>query len=118
MLSIGQFLFFFLFFFHVYCAQSIQSLDGTRIWADHTGDITKPSVVFIPGFSCVAFAFEKQWNDSELLEHLHLVRYDIRGQGQSDQPETKEAYTSVKMAEDFKAVCDAFNLQKPFVAGW
>jgi pimeloyl-ACP methyl ester carboxylesterase len=98
--------------------QFVTSKDGTRIWADHAGDPSKPSVVFIPGFSCTALAFEKQWNDPELLKNLHLVRYDIRGQGQSDQPDTEEAYTSVHQAEDFKAVSDAFGLHKPFVAGW
>lgn len=63
MLSIGQF---------------VTSEDGTRIWADHIGDPSKPAVVFIPGFSCTSLAFEKQWNDPALLKDLHLVRVVLR----------------------------------------
>lgn len=29
--------------------QFVTSKDGTRIWADHTGDFSKPAVVFVPG---------------------------------------------------------------------
>lgn len=49
---------------------------------------------------------------------IEQVRYDIRGHGRSDQPITADAYTSKCMAEDFKAVCEAFSLTRPFLAGW
>jgi len=96
----------------------VVSKDGTRIWADQAGDPSKPAIVFIAGLSCIAQAFDKQWQDLNLLANLHMVRYDSRGQGQSDQPLEADAYVSATFAEDFKAVCDAFDLKKPFVAGW
>jgi len=46
------------------------------------------------------------------------VRYDVRGQGLSDQPLDPSAWTSNKFAEDFKAVVEAYGLKKPFVAPW
>jgi len=51
----------------------VQSKDGTRIWTQAAGNPTKPAIVFIPGFSCTALAFEKQFDDPELLENLYLV---------------------------------------------
>ena len=53
----------------------VRSKDGTQIWTHAAGDPTKPAVVFIPGFSCTALAFEKQFEDPKLLENLHLVRF-------------------------------------------
>jgi len=116
----------------------VRSKDGTQIWTHVAGNPAKPAVVFIPGFSCTALAFEKQFDDSELLESLYLVsrcravylpvtnatislhqvRYDPRGQGQSDQPLKSEDYHSERYADDFKAVVDEYNLSKPFVCGW
>ena len=46
------------------------------------------------------------------------VRYDVRGQGLSDQPLDPFAWTSNKFAEDFKAVVEAYGLKKPFIAPW
>ena len=51
----------------------VQSKDGTRIWTHAAGNPAKPAVVFIPGFSCTALAFEKQFDDPKLLENLYLV---------------------------------------------
>lgn len=46
------------------------------------------------------------------------VRYDMRGFGQSDKPLDPSFYQSDRFAEDFDAVVEAFNLHKPFAAGW
>lgn len=51
----------------------VQSKDGTQIWTHAAGNPAKPPVVFIPGFSCTALAFEKQFDDPKLLENLYLV---------------------------------------------
>ena len=116
----------------------VQSKDSTRIWTHAAGNPAKPAVVFIPGFSCTALAFEKQFDDPKLLENLYLVsschavhfpainstipfhqvRYDPRGQGQSGQPLKAEDYQSERYADDFKAVVDEYKLTKPFVCGW
>jgi len=47
-----------------------------------------------------------------------MIRYDVRGHGQSDQPIFPEAYESVHHAEDLNAVCEAFEVKMPFLAGW
>lgn len=75
-------------------------------------------MVFIHGFACTSLVFAKQWNDPVLLENLHLIRYDVRGHGRSDQPPNESDYESLNHAEDFKAVLRCFGVVKPYVAGW
>ncbi|CCM00083.1 uncharacterized protein FIBRA_02110 [Fibroporia radiculosa] len=98
--------------------RTVTSADGTKIVAEAIGNPSKPSVVFIPGLACTYLVFDKQFNDAELQENLYMVRYDLRGHGRSDCPEGIEAYSAQKMAEDFRAVCEAFGLKKPFLLGW
>ena len=52
----------------------VTSADGTKIWAESTGTIGKPAVVFIPGFSCSSLAFDKQWTNSFMKSNLFMVR--------------------------------------------
>jgi len=91
-------------------SQLITSTDGTKIWAEATGNSNKPPVVFIH--------FSKQFSDPNLLENLYMIRYDVRGHGKSDQPLEAKDYESLRHAEDFKAVVEAFGASKPFVVGW
>jgi hypothetical protein len=49
--------------------QFVMSKDGTKIWADAAGCHGKPAVVFIHEFC----AFDKQFEDPELLENLYPV---------------------------------------------
>ncbi|KAJ5818508.1 alpha/beta-hydrolase [Penicillium riverlandense] len=94
------------------------SADGTNIFAEAIGNSSNPAVVFIHGFSSSGLVFEKQFSNTTLQANLYLIRYDMRGHGRSDQPTSAESYTSQLFAEDFKAVCKAFNVTKPFLAGW
>jgi len=96
----------------------VTSADGTKIWAQNAGDPSKPAVVFIHGFSCTALHFEKQFTDARMLTNLYMIRYDVRGHGQSDQPIVPEAYESVRHAEDLYVVCETFKVKKPFLVGW
>jgi len=98
--------------------QLVTSADGTKIWAQSVGNLSKPAVVFVHGYSCTALHFSKQFSDPTLLENLHLVRYDVRGHGRSDQPLEAKDYESRRHAEDFKAVTEAFSVVKPFLVGW
>jgi len=94
-------------------AKYVTSADGTRIWAESAGDPTKPAVVFIHGMASTAFAFNAQFVDPAMLKSLHMVRYEMRGFGRSGMPEALEAYASIHQADDFRAVCEGFNLKRP-----
>jgi len=98
----------------------LTSPDGTLIWAASAGNASPsaPAVVFIHGLACTALGFDQQFADPSLLANIHLVRYEMRGHGRSGKPEDPDSYQSIRHAEDFRAVCEAFHLQKPFVLGW
>ncbi|KAK0237450.1 alpha/beta-hydrolase [Armillaria nabsnona] len=98
--------------------QYITSQDGTHIWADAAGTPGKPSVVFVHGFLCSSLNWAKQFSDPQLLDNLYMIKYETRGHGRSDQPESEAAYISARHAEDFHAVCTAFNVTKPIVVSW
>ncbi|KAJ5901195.1 hypothetical protein N7504_007188 [Penicillium tannophilum] len=99
---------------------TIQSADGTLIWAATAGRSAKeaPAVVFVPGFSMSSLIFRKQFEDKSFLAKYCLITYEPRGQGRSGQPLNKEAYSSARNAEDFRAVCEAFGARKVVHVGW
>ncbi|KAF7341617.1 putative oxidoreductase ephD [Mycena sanguinolenta] len=96
----------------------LTSADGTKIFAEARGNPAKPAIVFIHGFGIGAMAFDDIFNDPLWLARAYLVRYDTRGHGRSDKPTTAAAWVSQRLAEDFDAVVQSYNLVKPFVLGW
>ena len=91
---------------------------GTKIWAESAGDTSKPAIVFVHGLSCTALGWDEQFADAGLRHSFHLVRYEMRGHGRSGKPLEEAGYESVKIAQDFRTVCEAFGVVKPFMAGW
>ena len=81
-------------------------------------DASKPTIVFIHGLSCTALGLDNQFADAELQTNFHIVRYEMRGHGRSSKPLEETDYESKKIAEDFRTVCEAFGVVKPFMAGW
>ncbi|KZT72980.1 alpha/beta-hydrolase [Daedalea quercina L-15889] len=96
----------------------LTSSDGTRIWAEAIGNAANPAVVFIHGLACSSMLFDKQFFNPVMLDKLYMVRYEMRGHGRSDTPEDVEAYGSTHQAEDFRLVCEASRIRKPWVYGW
>ncbi|KAK0444627.1 alpha/beta-hydrolase [Desarmillaria tabescens] len=92
----------------------ITSQDGTRILAPLLARQEGPPIVFIHGFICSGLNWVRQFNDKQLLDNLYM----IRGHGRSDKPASEGAYIFAKHAEDFQAVCTAFNVTKPIVISW
>ncbi|OCH85853.1 alpha beta-hydrolase [Obba rivulosa] len=96
----------------------LQSTDGTEIYADAVGDPSKPSIVFIHGFSVSSMVFDIVFSDPKFFEHYYLVRYDTRGHGRSGKPEEEDTWQSQRVCQDFDAVVAGFGLKAPFVAAW
>ncbi|KDQ09597.1 hypothetical protein BOTBODRAFT_116879 [Botryobasidium botryosum FD-172 SS1] len=103
---------------HAASALLVSSKDGTQIWAEAKGNPRNPHFVWIHGYLLSSLVFDKLFEDETYLNNLYMVRYDIRGFGQSDKPLNAASYQSARFAEDFDAVVQAFNLHKPFAAGW
>ncbi|KAI8982725.1 alpha/beta-hydrolase [Trametes punicea] len=96
----------------------LTSPDGTRLWAESNGNASKPAIVFVHGLSCTALGWDRQFADTALQREFHLVRYEMRGHGRSGKPLTEDGYESRKIADDFRTVCEAFGVVKPFLCGW
>ncbi|KAK2466552.1 hypothetical protein APHAL10511_001414 [Amanita phalloides] len=96
----------------------VSSPDGTRIYAQALGDPSNPPIVFIHGFSLSSVIFDPIFDDPKWVERLYLIRYDTRGHGQSDKPIEDEFWTSDRIASDFDAVMQRFNVCRPYVLGW
>ncbi|KAJ7282266.1 Alpha/Beta hydrolase protein [Mycena rebaudengoi] len=96
----------------------VTSADGTQIFAEARGDPSKPAIVFIHGFGLGAMAFNEIFDDPLWILQVYMVRYDWRGHGRSGKPTDSAAWVSQRLAEDFDAVVQSFNLNRPFVLGW
>ncbi|KAG7440100.1 alpha/beta-hydrolase [Guyanagaster necrorhizus] len=94
------------------------SADGTTIYADASGDPSRPAIVFIHGVSLSSVVWNDIFNDTKWTDLFYLVRYDTRGHGRSGMPTSPSAWESKRLAEDFDAVVEGFSLSKPFVLGW
>jgi pimeloyl-ACP methyl ester carboxylesterase len=94
-------------------------------------------IYIFTGVACTGAIFDPIFILAEMQAHIYAVsrsaswrplacnmisprqvRYDARGHGRSGKPETADAYISGCYADDFEAVCRAFNLRKPVFCGW
>ncbi|KAK7045133.1 putative oxidoreductase ephD [Favolaschia claudopus] len=96
----------------------VTSKDGTQIFAEARGNPSKPAVVFIHGFRLGATVFDSIFDDPHWLSQVYLVRYDTRGHGRSDKPTDATSWASERLAQDFDAVVQSYNLHCPFVLAW
>ncbi|KAF8885172.1 Alpha/Beta hydrolase protein [Infundibulicybe gibba] len=107
---------------HYTGSKLLTSADGTRIYAEAVGLAPGPGVptiVFTHGQFLTSVVFDAIFADDVWTRNAYLVRYDGRGQGRSGQtPGRGEAdWEPKRFAEDFEAVVNAFELDRPFVAG-
>ncbi len=81
------------------------SPDRTRIAYDVIG--TGPAIILLHGGG----SFRQEWHTAGYVERLQtafqVITIDLRGHGESDQPENPTSYTPKKMSQDFLAVADA-----------
>ncbi|KAF4565423.1 hypothetical protein EYR36_001994 [Pleurotus pulmonarius] len=95
----------------------VVSADGTEIYANAVGDPSQPALVFLHGFSTSTLVFDAIFDSPKWSSQLYLVRYDMRGHGRSGKPVDEASWESRRLCDDFDAVLQAFNVQKPIVVG-
>lgn len=96
----------------------LTSPDGIKVLAEAVGDPKNHAIVFLHGLSLTGAGFERQFRDPRLYENFFLVRYDLRGHGRSGMSFDAKSYESIRYAEEFKTVCEGFNVVKPSVVAW
>lgn len=93
--------------------KGVHSLDGTSIYAEYLGE-KDPTIFLVHGFACCAQAFRYQ--KAFLSDKYRVVGMDLRGHGRSEVPKNGD-YRAERLAEDLKAVVDAFEPGQFVVAG-
>ncbi|HEY8336321.1 MAG TPA: alpha/beta fold hydrolase [Tardiphaga sp.] len=97
---------------------AVQSSDGTMLAADAQGDPQAPEILFIHGLRQSRLSWDKQFADPALAG-FRMVRFDLRGHGDSDKPSAPDAYASAeRWADDVAAVIAAATLRRPVLVGW
>jgi non-heme chloroperoxidase len=99
-------------------AFSVRSADGTLLTADAQGDPAAPEILFIHGLRQSRLSWDKQFADPALAG-FRMVRFDLRGHGDSDKSGAPDRYADAdRWADDVAAVIDGAKLRRPVLVGW
>ncbi|RIA92583.1 Alpha/Beta hydrolase protein [Glomus cerebriforme] len=71
-----------------------------KIFVEEKGDPTKTTIIFSSGFTTSSKSWNPQWFDPEIYENFHIVRYDYRGIGNSDKPNTNMIPNSIVLNDE------------------
>lgn len=88
--------------------------NGINLYYELSGPEDAPVLVLNNGIimnAARSWAFQVK----DLSRHYHLLRYDCRGQGQSDHPD--EPYSMALHAADLAALLDALHIERAHIAG-
>lgn len=85
--------------------------DGVRLAVFEEGPPAAPTVLLVHGYPDT----HAIWDDvaAALSSRFHVVRYDVRGAGQSDAPQRTADYRLAQLARDLFAVADAVSPDEP-----
>ncbi len=99
-------------------AFSARTPDGLSLAAQAQGDSLAPEILFIHGLRQSGLSWDKQFDDPALAG-FRLVRFDLRGHGDSDKPALADAYADAdRWADDIAAVIAEAKLRRPVLVGW
>lgn len=85
--------------------QMVTSRDGTRIAVRVVGPERATTLVLVHGFPDTCAVFDEVV--ARLSPRFRIVRYDVRGFGDSGRPEAQAAYELDRLVDDAEAVFDA-----------
>jgi pimeloyl-ACP methyl ester carboxylesterase len=98
--------------------RSIRTPDGLDIAVYESGPCGGPAVLFVHGFSQSHMVWMAQFG-SPALQHCRLIAYDLRGHGLSSKPRGAHFYKSPRRwAEEFRAVMDTLEINRPVIVAW
>jgi non-heme chloroperoxidase len=97
---------------------SVTAPDGTTLVGEAQGDPQAPEILFIHGLRQSRLSWNKQFADRKLAS-FRMVRFDLRGHGDSDKPTSPDAYADADLwADDVAAVIAGAKLRRPVLVGW
>jgi pimeloyl-ACP methyl ester carboxylesterase len=91
----------------------VTSRDGTQLAVYDTGVAgTGPTVLAVHGYPDNASVWDEVCQ-ALVARNLRVIRYDVRGTGQSGKPSGRAAYRLERLAEDALAVLDGLGIDHP-----
>jgi NAD(P)-dependent dehydrogenase (short-subunit alcohol dehydrogenase family)/pimeloyl-ACP methyl ester carboxylesterase len=86
-------------------ATIVKATDGLSLAVTEHSDRGRPTVLLIHGYPDEASV----WDGivAQLAPRFHVVTYDVRGSGASDQPKSRKGYRIDQLASDIRSVIDA-----------
>jgi non-heme chloroperoxidase len=95
-----------------------RSRDGVALQCDARGDPSSTEILCLHGLRQSRLCWDRQFADPALAG-FRLVRFDLRGHGDSDKPAALDAYADLdRWADDVAAVVAAAKLRRPVLVGW
>ena len=91
----------------------IETRDGLTIHAEASGPTNGPVMVLSGSLGSTLHMWDPMLE--YLPETLRIIRYDMRGHGQSDAP--AGPYSMGQLVSDAEAVCDAYSVQDALFVG-
>jgi len=86
---------------------------GTELHVEVDGDDDAPGLLLWNGYLCTT----KMWDGTipELSRHFRVVRFDVRGAGQSAASVSPNDYTMEQLMDDAIAILDHLGIEKTYV---
>jgi pimeloyl-ACP methyl ester carboxylesterase len=91
---------------HVGFVGQLQESEDVQIYVQHSGDETKPNIVFVHGYPDT----QAVWMPTiaRLVDDFHCIAYDLRGFGRSTAPSEREGYRMPHLLADLEVAMGAF----------
>lgn len=96
--------------------RDVVTRDGLRLRVDDAGPPSAPAVIFVHGIAQDRTAF-RHLLEGPLAAEVRCVAFDVRGHGDSDQPDDVDAY-GARLGHDVDAVIRGLGLDRPVLAPW
>jgi pimeloyl-ACP methyl ester carboxylesterase len=84
---------------------------GLSLFVTEAGDPRHPTILLVHGFPDTSAVWDPVVE--RLTDAFHVVRYDVRGAGQSDAPENRAGYALPLLVDDMAAVAHATSPDAP-----
>ncbi len=96
----------------------VETQDGVTVAVQEWGNPAGPEILFIHGYLQSHLSWFNQVA-GELAEQFRMVTYDLRGHGESDQPQGTEFYrTPGRWGDELAAVIAGAGLRRPVLVPW
>lgn len=89
------------------------NIKGTELHVEVDGNADAPGLLLWNGYLCTT----RMWDNTipELSKHFRVVRFDVRGTGQSEASISQDDYTADQLCDDAIAILDRLEIDRAYV---